>query len=49
MRWKALLYIWPSFLSNADCSAFSFFSRARMSLKQGQDSIDHTVSVKHAK
>ena len=49
MRWKALLYIWPSFLSNADFSAFSFFSRARMSLKQGQDSIDHTVSVKHAK
>ena len=48
MRWKALLYIWPSFLSSADCSAFSFFSRARMSLTQGQDSMDHRESVKHA-
>lgn len=47
MRWKALLYIWPSFLSSADCSAFSFFSRARMSLKQGQDNIDHTDPVEH--
>lgn len=36
MRWKTLLYMEASFLSTADCSAFSFFRRALMSLQYTQ-------------
>ena len=47
MRWKTLLYMEASFLSSADCSSFSFFRSALMSLHQSSAELLHSGLAQH--